>query len=307
MAILWPLTAQKSGITIFSDESTWRAWIAYRETLVPTWQSTLGSRYAYWLGVMASNFGQSFTPQFLVTQGGTHPWHSLPNWGHLYLSIYLFSWVGLVSTLKTVIVWIFRAFKRQPTTLKEVPRELILFYLLIISLLPSIITVDSPHTTRSLFFIFLMSLLAIKGVDQVVAWSKLWRRERAVRWLITSVILLESSWYFYQYFGYYPHQQPGSLKAGFDQVIQAVEQRYPQAQVAVIDDEGFHYILAAWYLKLPADQYFSHNVRQLPDKIGFRYGERVTHYHFIAQEADRSEEETIVINWTGEKWEVTTY
>ena len=82
--------------------------------------------------------------------------------------------------------------------------------------------------------------------------------------------------------------------------------KFISVPIAIVDPSGYKYILTAWYLKITPDQYFATNVRQLPDKIGFRYGERVTHYHFIANSADRSDDEKVLLQWVSktEQWRI---
>ncbi|HEX7017949.1 MAG TPA: hypothetical protein VF209_03525 [Patescibacteria group bacterium] len=314
MSLLWPLTSQKSGITIFTDESTWSQWVSFRESLPASAQSSIGSRYFYWLGVMLVNFGQSFSPRFLITEGGTHPWHSLPNYGHTYFTVYILGIFGLLTLFPSFFTlfkcWVTNfdagmkvAATRCAATLELIKPEMMLLYLLIVSLAPSVITVDSPHTTRSLFFIYIFYLLSIRGL--AIAIEHLGKSKKAATILIVlfmGVMLLETSKYFYRYFYTFPTQQKKWFP-GFQDAIQELERRFPHEEVAVVDGGGFHYILTAWYLKIPADQYLQTNVRQLPDRIGFRYGERVTHYHFIGHPEDRSHEKAMLL-WEGTSWRI---
>jgi hypothetical protein len=93
---------------------------------------------------------------------------------------------------------------------------------------------------------------------------------------------------------------------GFDSMIQLIEKQNPQkTAVAIVDPSGYQYILTAWYLKIPAEQYFATNIRQLPDKIGFRYGQQVTHYHFIAKSGDRVPSEKILLEWRINGWRLS--
>ena len=116
---------------------------------------------------------------------------------------------------------------------------------------------------------------------------------------------VETGSYLGTYFATYPQQQE-PLKPGFAQVMRQVEAKYPEQeqQVAIVDPDGYQYILLAWYLKIPPQQYFATNIRQQADKIGLHYGQQVGRYHFIAQEADQSEEEKVLVKWSGNKWRV---
>jgi len=102
---------------------------------------------------------RSFSPQYLITQGGSHPWHSIHNHSHFYWSVYFLGLVGIITSLYAVI----------KTKLKtETGRNLLsLIWLLFASLLPSIVTVDAPHATRSLLFFIIMVVLAVIGLRQI--------------------------------------------------------------------------------------------------------------------------------------------
>ena len=102
-------------------------------------------------------------------------------------------------------------------------------------------------------------------------------------------------------------QQQQSFKVGFDEVVQQVEQTHPDQPVAIVDPEGYHYILLAWYLRLSPQEYFTTVVRQQPDLIGFRYGEQLANYHFIVNEQDRAETESILVQWADNSWQIKEY
>ena len=80
--------------------------------------------------------------------------------------------------------------------------------------------------------------------------------------------------------------------------------RYPDKNIAVVDGGGYQYILTAWYLKMTPDQFYSTVVKQLPDRIGFRYGEQVGRYHFIVNLKDMSDDEHIAVMWEDNEWRV---
>jgi len=302
--LLLPLASQKSGITIFSDETTWDSWIKYRENLNPKWLWLLGSQYVYWVGLMWTKFWQSFTPSFLVTSGGNHSWHRLPTWGHLNFLIYGMGWLGLAITLKELWSVGIKKLLSLKNLGKETRINLATLFLFFTSLAPSVITIDAPHATRSLLFFIFWVYWAVKGLSWLYE-SKFWPTKNMFWMIICLVIWVESLWHAQQLYVAYPKTQ-GMFEPGYDGMITYLEDNYPRAPIAIVDPSGYKYILTAWYLRIPPDQYFGTNVRQLPDKIGFRYGEQVTHYHFIADPNDRSEEEKILLQWISktEQWRI---
>lgn len=294
--VFLPAAAQKSGITIFTDETVWSQWTAFRTSLPGVWQTLLGSKYVYFAWLMGKNFVNSFSLRFLVTQGGSHPWHSLPSTGHLEFLVYIFGLIGIALT--SWQVWLSRR------TFSAVTQPLALLFLLVASLAPSVITVDSPHATRSLLFFVLFHIFAVIGVGWFVTRFSTGKARVAWKLIIVGVIA-EGMLHAYQLFVIYPSQQV-IFQPGFDTVVQKVEQMHPSDKVAIVDAAGYQYILLAWYLKVPPAQYFSTVIRQLPDRIGFRYGQQVTHYHFIAKPEDRVRDESVLIQWSDQTgaWQV---
>ncbi|NCN45648.1 MAG: hypothetical protein AUK08_01610 [Candidatus Pacebacteria bacterium CG2_30_36_39] len=298
------LTAQKSGITIFTDETVWSNWIAYREQLSPAWLWFFGSKYVYWLGLIWENIWQSFSFKFLVTSGGTHPWHNLPHWGHLNILIYILGWVGLGFTFKQVWAVGVKKILKFNKLSDEIRFNLATLFLFFSSLIPSVITVDSPHATRSLLFIIFWVYWAVRALEFLYK-QAFWPTKEFFWILIASVIFIESFFYNYQLFVKYPNNQ-GMFNPGFDSMIQFIDERSQETKVAIVDPTGYEYILLAWYLKVPANEYLDNNVRQLPDKIGFSYGERVGRFHFIANPNDKAADEEVLLMQAanGKGWQI---
>lgn len=332
-ALLMPITAQKQGITIFQDETLWAEWSTYRNQLSPMTRTFIGSRPVYWLTTFIENASQALAPSFLVERGGTHPWHTLPGWGHIFSLQYVLFLLGLLGTTLTLLQVELRRLRLRVSGILTPPERslnsiffpaedwkshsksyVMLLYLLIISLVPASITVDAPHATRSLFFFFLINLFVIIGIKIFIYWLQRILGTRAVakyRFLFLPVfaLLLVSPLIQYgkQYAIWYPHNLPQSLTPGYQTLLQDVEQKYPQANVAVVDPDGYHYILTAWYLKMSPTTFFETVVRQQPNQIGFRYGEQVGRYHFIAMPSDRVESETILLEWRGTTWNISSF
>jgi len=292
LLILAPTTAQKSSVTIFNDETTWYHWTVFRASLTGVWQTLLANRYVYYAGLIVKNLFFSFSPQFLVINGGAHPWHSLPTSGHLFASTYVLSLLGIGQMLVKIFI--------NRTKLISVRLELAWLWLLFASLLPSIVTVDAPHATRSLLFFLLFCQMAIFGLQALLK-----KLPAKLVWTVVFVIVGVEALNHVQEFGKFINSQH-DWQPGFEQVVQQVEATHPSLPVEIVDPAGYHYILLAWYLKLPAKTYFDTIIRQDKDAIGFRYGQQLSHYHFIAKEIDRVDSESILIQWskTDLNWQV---
>lgn len=296
---LFRLSGQKSGITIFSDETVWMQSVIYRNQFTGIWQRILGNRYIFWLGIILENYWKSFSYWFLVSKGGSHPWHTISGFGHILGGVYVLGLIGIFSK----VVEIFK---------EKIPKgiqSLSLLFLLFISLLPSAVTVDSPHATRSLLFIFLFSVFAVYGLRtlQGILLKKMHFKKQYVMIFVLGVLIAQSVGYFKNYFFDYAQHLPDSLNEGFRELIQESNNQYPNKKIAVVDEGGFQYVVTAWYLKIPPQDYRSSIIMQLPDKIGFHYGERVENYHFVVNADDRNEDERVVLEKKNDVWEIQEY
>lgn len=299
---LLPLLNQKSGITIFTDETTWSNWIEWRYSMWQPLLPFLGNKWIYYSLVIFRNFFNSFFPQFLVIGGGTHPWHQLPGWSHITYLLYLLGIWGVVTSFFDIKKL------EKPDRANHFRWSILITFFF--SLAPSIVTVDSPHATRSLLFIFIWLLMAGIGFDDLLQRIKKSKFKKYATSFLTFLLLVNLIYFIFYIRSYFSNDyfsyQNYSFKSGFEKIVTEIDKKYPDEEVAVVDPTGYQYILLAWYEKTQPDLYLNSNVRQLPDTIGMQYGEKVGRYHFIANKKDVSPEETVLVNWNEEKgiWEV---
>lgn len=319
---------QKSGITIFSDETITIAYPTYRAQFPMYLQSLFGNKYLYWMSIVVDNYFATFSPKFLVTQGGSHPWHSILGRGHLYWSTYLLFVFG-VSTLiiqlalkvgnalvqhrqnivQRLVQSLRNFFKINSNQATQTRTQLLLVYLLLISPIPAVITVDAPHATRSLFTFFMIITIAVYGL--IVLFYLLEQRKQ---WggvitlvLILSIFSLESSRYVNQFFYQWRNQLPTELEAGFRKQLHTIAKDHSSQPVVVIDKEGYLYSLTTWYLPVETDQFFNTIDRHDADSIGLHYGYKVGNIRFVKDQRDREPEETIMIVKQEGEWKIQTF
>jgi 4-amino-4-deoxy-L-arabinose transferase-like glycosyltransferase len=279
-----PLTSQKSSITIFSDANVWLNYLSYRENLKGISLTLFGSKYFYFFLLILKNFFASFSPQFLVINGGDHPWHSIAGSAHLNLFVYLLFLPAFI--LFAYNLW--HAFKKK----KKLKKQFLIFYLLIISLAPSVVTVDSPHATRSLFFFFILIFLLVYVLDKVFLQEKL----KKYYYLVWILFLLNAVFYQFKYFVKWPDNQSPDLWVEYKDLVKTVEKDYSRDGVAVLDGGGYQYILTAWYGEMRPDLFFKTIKFQESDQINFYYAEFLGHYHFIKDKKDHFEDEKIILS-----------
>jgi len=307
MIFFWPLSQQKSKITLFGDESTLQEFGMYRAQFNRLTSTVFGNKYIFFTQKMLVNYEKSWSPGFLLFNAGGHPWHAMPGFGYLYWTVYIF---GLVGVLKTVYL-----FAKQFSHKEKVDnKQLAIFFLFITSLLPVIITVNAPQATRSLLFFFLWCFYAsfgfIESSRYIVLITKRKFLNNALLLLFCLSIVLEAVGFLSFYFKQYAesNQLQAMFQPGFDTLINSVDNSY-SSPVAIVDERGFNYILLAWYLKIPPDQFFSSIKKQLPDRINFKYGEQINQYHFIAKPTDRRSNERLVLEWnySQNRWDTIYY
>jgi len=143
-----PATLQKGGISVFSDPTLLSIYPAYRASFSGLLQTLFGNKYVFFSQEVMNHFFQSFSWSFLVTQGGSNPWHTIPGAGHLHF---------LVPILAATSLGLFF---RGLLSVKTRQKSLLVIGLLLGSLAPAIITVDAPHATRSLFFFVMITLFS---------------------------------------------------------------------------------------------------------------------------------------------------
>jgi len=255
---------------------------------------------------VVSNYRATFGAQFLVREGGGHPWHTIAFHGHLLPIVYVFGWVGITWSVARCLL----ALQQKKSISAKVP-ALLLFFLLVTPL-PAVITVDAPHATRSLGFFFFWVLIAVEGLCWT--WRVLERnsqlqfltKKHVLTALVSVVLLFQAVSYFNDYFTAYPQQSAKVLKAGFAAALVQAETQAEGRKIAIVDESGYQYISAAWYKKMSAETFFTTIQRHLPDTIGFRYGYKVGRYRFIAATPDRFPDETVIVEWNKEQdaWEV---
>lgn len=308
--ILAPLTAQKSSITIFSDALTRHNYIEYRNKIYQdsnVLSSLVSNRYVFYSQIIFSNIMNSFSYKFLVSVGGQHPWHNIPNQAHIFAIVYSLSIFGITI----IVLNIFTKLLSKNFT-SELKSQIFTLYLCITSLAPAVITVDAPHATRSLFFIFILVILASYATIFILNefQNVIQKKSTIITNLTISLLVLIISVQTFAYMNRYLNDDEIEHKkrylVGFEKVVKESFSRNITSEIAVVDPDGYQYILLAWYLKVQPEDFFSTVVKQQPNRIGFRYGEKVLNYHFIANENDRSENEQLMLKWNDKinDWEL---
>jgi hypothetical protein len=309
MLLLLPTTLQKKSITIFGDEAVRTRADAYRQSFTqPTLQKILGHKVVFYFSVVVQQYLAEFSPVFLVRQGGSHPWHNLPGFGHLGWGVYGLAMGGIVLFLSAEAFAPFRKVVFRDANMQT--QAELLFFLTILAPLPAAVTVDAPHATRSLWFFWLLLIWASWSVEVLASWLRSLRKKTlayGVATVIFAFVLVEGLLYYTQYLTFFKAHNPGVM-VGLEQALQAegVERSRwgvpPTDVIGLIDPSGYLYIQVAWYQRLSPDIFWQTLKRQQPDKIGFSYGEKVGMFHFFARERDGDKKVRLQLLFENEAW-----
>ncbi len=257
--LLQTVTIQKQNITIFSDPTM----VNYEATQYSAAHGLIQRLYwnkeFYYVRESVSRWIQSWSPAFLVIRGGANPWHSVPQGAHFYWIVYLALFLGLVKLIQEPHgAW------RQ---------KLALILLLAGSLLPSIVTVDSPHATRSLFFFWLITILSGYGISFL---------NKQLMILAGFVLCVELTLFNHKYFVLFPEYRSPAWPVGLRETLNATSNDYQAGKkiniegngADLVSDQVYIYSLLYWHVS-PIDYQVSvranlPNVAKMNQITGFR-------------------------------------
>lgn len=301
---LHSVSTQKGSITIFNNETIIANYPSYRLQFPSSLQSLLGNKYVYWGSLIGEKYIQSWLPYFLVERGGQHPWQNIPQLAHLFLLQYVFALIGTGILVTENFKLLRSSFKKKKFQYIESSDKwkLIFLFWLIVSPLPSVITVDAPHATRSLFFLMMLVVACCYAITTLALRMPNKKNQIVYLGTIVSLLLLSSARYTINYHHYWPKQYPKELMVGLDEVVQQVSK--VEEPMAVIDPEGYAYITLSWYKKLPAIEFFNTIQRHDPDQAGLHYGFQVSNFTFYKHEQDIKEEKIILFQATNSAWQM---
>lgn len=304
---VYAAASQKSAITIFSDPTVLNNYPAYRAQFATFLQPVLGNKYAYFSLLALQRFILSFTPEFLVYTVNAHPWHSVPGYGHITLFTYVLFWSGVGFSLVRISKVLGSSKKSIWSILNKAGISITLFFGLIVSLLPSIITIDAPHATRSLLF-FVIIIIFAGWVLPKLFYSIKKRYTPVGAWLIIlsflSILMFQSFQYYLTYMTSYKDQQLALYKGKLTSTLS--ENLTSEEEVWVVDPEGYDYIVFAWYDSIDPQTFHSSIVHQNADTAGLHYGERVGRFVFVRNPEDAPDQATLMqYNKESMEWMVT--
>lgn len=308
--LLWPASQQKTGITLFTDATVQQEYTQYRAHLSPIGQRLWGSKIVYLSTLMAARLCQQFSPTFWL-HSGSHEWHQLPNTGIWNMFTCVCIYLSLLFMLVAFIYDIWQA--RRWYNVVAHP-YLKIFFLIVVATLPSIITLDAPHVTRSLVFIFILTLVGAY-IGNFVALRVQYYQPllgslvRFRQWLLQSCLV----WLMILYLGFtgavywqnYRHtlSERNLYQGGLSQLL-SVDDSPTVIVNNMYGNQPYQYIQLAWETKMSPERFWQTLIRAGANPHGIKGVSDLGQYHFLGEHADPwSNWQVIFFNQQTQRWE----
>jgi len=232
----------KQAITIFSDPGIIDQFNRERTTLADKnllFAKLWMNKPFYFARIVFKNYILTFSPKFLFISGGKHPWHSLPGFGNFYKIDIIFALLGLYVLVK-----------------KKAREKWFVLSWLLVSPLASAITVDAPHSTRSLQMLIPMIIIISLGIVNFFEFVK--GRRKIFLYFIPMFYVLSSGLYFYNYFFVYPKNLPESLKYGLKEAILYVKENKEKEDAVYFNNPpDAYYVYTLFYMRPEPEVFYN--------------------------------------------------
>jgi len=250
--LLMPISSQKSQITIFSDPTTLDYYNHTRTKMInksPILARTWWNKYVFFTRRISSNYLKTFSPNFLAFQGSNHPWHQIPNMGYFYVLTLIFTPIGLYYLLKS----------------KNFKLKLLLLSWFFLAPIPSAITIDAPHATRSLHLLPIILILASLGFSNSFKFIK---SKKYLLPLIIIIQLISLGYFFYQYLINYPQAVSQGLPVGLKPSIQYLKDNHLQGNIYLTNIHASTYLYPLVYSQFDPSIFQQQALWTQPDTAG---------------------------------------
>ena len=279
---LWTVSAQKANVTVFSDPATIDYYNQTRTTVYersPLLARTWWNKYVFFARKIVVNYFAGFSPQFLLTRGGGHPWQQIPNMGYFYLAEILLAVMGLVYLFKTKHPWLWW-----------------LLAWLLLAPLASAITIDAPHATRSLYSLPVVLILASFGLPK----KKMWQG------ILLSLYLINFVYFGYQYLVNYPRFYRQNLPVGLEEAIKFVQSKNIDGNIYLTGIHDSSYLYPLVYTGFDPAVFQEKSLWTQPDTAGLTHAYQFGQFTVIDDLADAVNPKALIVKTPG-SYEVIFY
>jgi len=206
------VSSAKTSITIFSDPYLVDKFNHLRGELQsqnPLLAKLTLNKFTYFGPIILRNYLTNFSPGFLFANAIHHPWHGIYGQGYFY-------WLDGVG----FIVGLLFLVKKSVNSQKKFPTLMILTWILLAPA-ASVITVDAPHATRSLYLLPVFLIIAGLGLWEIINFltNRLLKQKKLVIILLLTLYSISFIKATYQYLIIYPIHQDKALFPGVKDVL----------------------------------------------------------------------------------------
>lgn len=213
---------------------------------------------------IGQNYLSSFSPSFLFDKGGEKLVHNLGGFGNFYLFDALLLFVGFAG-----LFW----FRERAL--------LLLISWLFIAPLPSVLTRDTPNSTRLFPLMPLFILVAAYGASLLLL---LFKKKSLKNYLLGGLLIflffLNIAFFLEAYFVHLNTQRIRFWHYGYREAVR-LTQRYPEDNVVMRGPENFPYIYFLFYEKYNPLQFRREVVYYPLTSEGFSFVKSFGRYRFV--------------------------
>src|SRR3989344_1955560 len=229
---------------------------------------------------LAQNYLLSFSPSFLFDKGGEKLVHNLGSIGNLYLTDVVFLFIGFIT-----IFW-----NRE----KQLP---LLLIWLIACPIASIITRDTPNSTRLYMLMPLFVLLSAYGAHEIIT-SKLKKVGVFLMIIVCGLYIINVLYFLDIYFVHMNVQRIRFWHYGYKQSVELAK-KYPSFNVVMKGPENFPYIYFLFYEKYDPLKFRKEVEYYPPTSEGFYFVKKFGRFSFVEKiNYESLKPETIYIDST---------
>ncbi len=218
-----------------------------------------------WTKILANNYLQTFSADFLFIKGDPNLRHSPLSMGEFYKFQFPFLIIGLIFLLK----------------LAETKFKYLMIVWLLLSPLPGVLTKDgSSHAIRLIFMLPPLIFLVSSGI--YYSWQSLRQNLKKIFVsLVSFLFLISFIFYSHNYWVHYPIDSQRFWQYGFGPAIKAVmqeEEKYERVIISQADEPALLFFLG--YSMYPPDQFQKKYPLDKEEVVGFGLLSKLDKYYF---------------------------
>ena len=282
----WQVSQAKKAITIFSDPGIIDRFNHQRTFLFsqkPLLAKLWLNKPFYFLRIIFKNYLLTFSPKFLFFSGSSHPWHSSPGFGNFYRIELVFVLLGIISffSLKGKSKWFLASW-------------------LLLSPLASAITVDAPHSTRSLPLIIPLLVIVSLGIYRLAILLKNKQSKIFFSVLCSLFYVLSFGHWLYSFYYLFPRRQPPALMFGLKEALLFAQEKRTGEEIVMHNPPDSPYIYTLFHLKIDPENFLKTVKRYGPGIDNLEHVRSFGQFKFLYPSAEEEKRGFYILRRQGE-------